>query len=253
MRIHVIACRVLTRELSYLAAMSPNIIEITWLPQGLHQTPDALRISLADEIRTIEENVRTDRTRFAPEAIAFGYGLCSNGVLGLESGDIPLVVPRTDDCIALLLGAQARYLEQFQAHSGTYWLSSGWVELSAGTKQERAKRRERRFRQYAERFDEESAEYLLEQEEQWAHNYNRCALIDLPVHQSPAYEQAAHEMAQENGWAFERVQGSLRLMEKLLNGQWNEEEFCICPPHHRLVAAYDGTKLCAQALEGGAP
>ena len=40
MRIHIIACRVLTRELSYLISQSPHTVDVTWLPQGLHDTPE---------------------------------------------------------------------------------------------------------------------------------------------------------------------------------------------------------------------
>ena len=50
MRIHIIACRVLTRELSYLISQSPHTVDITWLPQGLHDTPEKLRALIADAI-----------------------------------------------------------------------------------------------------------------------------------------------------------------------------------------------------------
>lgn len=249
MRIHIIACRVLTRELSWLAAKGPHMVEITWLPQGLHHTPDELRASVAAAIEQIHENIRTEKLRYAPDAIALGYGLCSNGVLGLETKDIPLIVPRTDDCIALLLGAQKRYLELFKTHGGTYWLSNGWVESSAGTPEEWHRRREKKLQQYAEQFDEDCAEYLMEQEDLWIRNYNRCSFITTPVFDNPAYEEIAKVMAQENSWEFEKIEGSMRLMEKLVYGDWNDEEFCICPPYHRLVAAYDGTKMRAEPLE----
>ena len=29
----------------------------------------------------------------------------------------------------------------------------------------------------------------------------------------------------------------------------NQEEFCVCPPYHRLEAAYDGRKIVAVPLE----
>lgn len=251
MRIHIIACRVLTRELSYLAATGPHMVEITWLPQGLHETPDLLRKSVADALKTLYDGIASGQVKYAPDAIVLGYGLCSNGVLGLESRGIPLVVPRTDDCIALLLGAQRRYLDLFATHGGTYWLSGGWIETSTGTPEERCATREKKYRDYVERFDEDNAEYLLEQEDLWRKNYNTCAYIASEVYDSPAYENIAREMAREYGWGFETHQGSLRLLTKLLRGEWNDEEFCVCPPFHRLEAAYDGTKMRAVPLERG--
>ena len=40
MRIHIIACRIFERELSYLAAKSDNQVDLTWIGRGLHNTPD---------------------------------------------------------------------------------------------------------------------------------------------------------------------------------------------------------------------
>ena len=46
MRIHIIACRILSRELNYLASQSDNQIDITWVGRGLHNTPENLRAHL---------------------------------------------------------------------------------------------------------------------------------------------------------------------------------------------------------------
>lgn len=130
MRIHIIACRVLTRELSYLISQSPHTVDITWLPQGLHDTPEKLRALIADAIDGLYRQREQRMLKHFPDVIVLGYGLCSNGVVGLESRDIPLVIPRTDDCIALFLGSQERYLRLFEEYNGTYWLNNGWIETA---------------------------------------------------------------------------------------------------------------------------
>jgi hypothetical protein len=107
MRIHIIACRVLSREISYFAALSPHTVDITWLPQGLHDTPDQLRRMLQEAIDSIHDQVKKNLLKHRPDYIALGYGLCSNGVVGLTSRDIPMVIPRTDDCIALFLARKS--------------------------------------------------------------------------------------------------------------------------------------------------
>ena len=43
MRLHIIACRVLQREFSAALAHTPNMIDVSYLPQGLHNSPDELR------------------------------------------------------------------------------------------------------------------------------------------------------------------------------------------------------------------
>ena len=130
MRIHIIACRVLNRELSYYASQSPHIVDITWLPQGLHDTPAKLRMKVSETIDSLYEQWEKRELKHMPDVIVLGYGLCSNGVVGIQARDIPLVVPRTDDCIALFLGSQERYLRLFEEYNGTYWLNNGWIETA---------------------------------------------------------------------------------------------------------------------------
>lgn len=52
-----------------------------------------------------------------------------------------------------------------------------------------------------------------------------------------------------NGWSYEEFQGDSRLLRKLTTGEWDDQEFLICPPHHRIEAAYDGAKLKAVPCE----
>ena len=113
----MIACKVLLRELYSLAYNCPNAVDITWLRQKLHETPDRLRQEVQDIID------RIDATEGDPcEAILLGYGLCSNGIVGLRSRRYPLVIPRAHDCITFLLGSKERYRQEFEGHSGgIYW------------------------------------------------------------------------------------------------------------------------------------
>jgi len=43
MRLHFIVCKVLQREAYYCASLSKNVVDITLMPQGLHNTPDILK------------------------------------------------------------------------------------------------------------------------------------------------------------------------------------------------------------------
>ena len=242
MRIHIIACRVFSRELSYYAAQSRHTVDITWLPQGLHDTPDRLRTMLRQTLEDLYRQKEQRMLKHWPDVIALGYGLCSNGVIGVESRDIPLVVPRTDDCIAQFLGSQKRYMELFQDYNGTYWLNNGWIESAFVPSRENL---ETMRQEYAEMYGEENAEFLMEQDMLWARNYSACGFITSPVYHDPAYPELARRMAADNGWKYAVFAGDTRMLRMLTDGTWNEEEFCICPPYHRLEAAYDGSKIRA--------
>lgn len=246
MRIHIVACRVLSREINYFAALSPHTVDVTWLPQGLHDTPDALRRILAEAIDSIHDQVEKNLLKHRPDFIALGYGLCSNGVVGLTARDIPLVIPRTDDCIALFLGSQKRYLELFERLNGTYWLNNGWIESNGSVVQQRETRQQRR-QKYAEKYGEDNADYLIEQEGGWIAHYNTCAFIHSDVYASNEYLETAMRVARENGWGFEEIRGDMRMLRALAYGEWNDREYLIVRPGERVAADYTGKKIRTEA------
>ncbi|MEL7604196.1 MAG: DUF1638 domain-containing protein, partial [Bacillota bacterium] len=104
MRFKVLACKALQRELSLLAAGTDAILDITYMRQGLHDTPDLLRAALQKEIDAVDSgsdlHTNEDRLGRSFDAILLGYGLCSNGVCNVTSQRHKLIVPRSDDCIA---------------------------------------------------------------------------------------------------------------------------------------------------------
>ena len=148
----LIACEVLRQELS--AAMEPcgHTFFPVWMRQGLHDTPDLLRAQVQTEIARLEQ------AEPPLDAILLGYGLCGGGTAGLCAGNVPLVLPRTDDCIGILLGSQERYLSFFHSRSGIYWFSTGWLTF-ADTPSESYYAE--KLRDYAARFGEEDARWLL--------------------------------------------------------------------------------------------
>ena len=85
MRLKVIACKVLFREISLLAAHNPNFVDITWMRQGYHQTPDLLRKTVQEQIDRIDagdDPCTCNNGMGEFDAILIGYGLCSNGIAG---------------------------------------------------------------------------------------------------------------------------------------------------------------------------
>ena len=168
MRIHIIACRIFTRELSWLASRSDNQVELTWVGRGLHNTPDRLRCRLKDAVDELYRQLEEGELENRPDYIVLGYGLCSRAVCGIRCRDIPIVIPRTDDCIALFMGSQERYLKEFSDAKGAYWLNSGWIEQSVRLFDTEDMKR-RKWLEYAERFGEANADSLLELGEELHH------------------------------------------------------------------------------------
>lgn len=244
MNLHIISCQVVYREMSVAAAMSPNHTTITWVPQGLHTEPEKMPAALQAEIDRVEEKIAAGKFRCPPEAIVLGYGLCSNGTVGLKARNIPLVIPRTDDCIALFLGSQQTYLDLFRKHPGTYWVNGGWIEEAELPSPEKYRKMREEF---VELYGEDNADFLMESGVGWGwtKNYHYCGYIKPCGYDSPSWREWAEEFAGAYGWELFETQGSNRLLEKLLAGDW-DEEFLVCPPGKTVAACGDERKLTAQ-------
>nr|WP_325197058.1 DUF1638 domain-containing protein [uncultured Oscillibacter sp.] len=240
MRIAMIGCMVMNREISRLVADSHHTVRVWWLRQGLHDTPDILRTELQRTIDEIERenSLLPEGLRF--ESIVLAYGLCSNGVLGLRSRSLPVVVPRCDDCISLFLGSSDRYRRLFRELPGVYWYNTGWIEQAFTPSAENYARQRT---QYAREYGEENASYLMECTNNWMTNYRHCGYITCPLGDRPAHEAYARQAAKDFGWEFTKVEGSMEYLDALVNGPWDDARFLTCPPGSRIEADYSNRKF----------
>ena len=247
LKLKVIACDVLRREVSWLAGRSPCYIDTTFLSQGLHSTPDKLRNMLNAEIEKANEGVPNSHfnEKITYDYIILAYGLCDNSIVDISSPGVPLVVPRAHDCITLLLGSKERYSELFNASPGTYWYSRGWIERSLQPGEERyAKTREG----YVAQYGEDNADYLMETEQGWFKSYNRAFFIDWEeLGNSDYYRTYTKNCASYLNWNYEETQGKPLLMEKLLSGIFDEDEVLIVPPGMTIAASFDNAIIKTKA------
>ncbi|NLM76166.1 MAG: DUF1638 domain-containing protein [Clostridiaceae bacterium] len=240
MRLKVIACKVLFRELSFIAAKSKNYIDITTLRQGLHDTPDVLRQQLQKSIDLIDsgEDMHTCGPYYDEDfdAILIAYGLCSNGIAGLSSKKYKLVIPRAHDCITLFLGSKELYKQYFDTHKGVYWFTRGWLENAPMP----GKRRYENIRQiYVKHYGEENADYLMEMEQSWLRGYNWCTFIDWPEFDNQDAKNETKKSAKFLNWNYDEIRGDKKLLEDFLDGNWDDERFLIVPPGKTVVPSYD--------------
>jgi len=249
MKLKVIACRVMWRELSYFAALSPHDIDFQFLPWGLHGTPELLRLELqkaVDDAAVWKNN--PDRgsvvVKCAPDAIVLGYGLCSNGTVGIHSRDVKIVLPRAHDCITCFLGSKERYKEYFDSHPGTYWYTPGWIEnhLAPGRC-----RYETELARYTEKYGEDNANYLMEMEQSWFREYRNAAYIDVGLGNCDANSQFTRQCAEWLGWKYDHVEGNPRILKALVSGDWNKDDFLVVQPGQQIMPAYDDKVVSASS------
>ncbi|MBN1505950.1 MAG: DUF1638 domain-containing protein [Sedimentisphaerales bacterium] len=225
-RLQLIACKVLQREAYFCAARSRNVVDVVLMEQGLHNEPDRLR----REVQKALEQTHDIQDR-PYDASLLGYGLCSNGVVGLHAA-IPIVIPRGHDCITVLLGSKERYQECFDSHRGAYWYSPGWIEAG---KQPSRERYEKLLEEYTQRYGEDNARYLMEVEQTWIKEYKWAIFVDWGLIPADVYKDYTKECAAFLNWGYGELQGDAGLMQRFVDGPWNEEEFLIVQPGRQIA------------------
>jgi hypothetical protein len=214
------------REAYFCAARSRNIIDVVLMQQGLHNEPEKLRCQVQKALdRTADVQGREY------DASLLGYGLCSNGIVGL-SAKIPVVVPRGHDCITLLLGSREKYQEYFDSHRGVYWFSPGWIETDTQPGKERY---EHTLKQYIEKYGQDNAEYLMQVEQNWIKEYNWATYIDWGLTNAQGEKEYTRSCAEFLGWNYDEIRGDPSLIQRLLDGEWTEGDFLIVKPGQKIT------------------
>lgn len=244
MRLKLIACEVLFREMCDAVARSPVMVDIEFLPKGLHD--------MGGKAMTGKLQEAIDRV--APEqysAIVLGYGLCGNGLNGITARHTTIVAPRMHDCIGLLLGSRQRYTQYFQDRPGSYYRSTGWLErgvdlqqlvpFHSGTSTNLA--------ELIEKYGEDNGRYLYEQLTSFQSNYRRLTYIESGLECDDRFEQQARREAVDKGWEFEKITGNLALLRRLVAGDCQGDDFVTILPGERIVAQFDESIIRSAAAD----
>lgn len=210
MKIGIVACRVMKRELEACAAGAEAEIHSIFLEQGLHRTPKIMTPRIQEAVDSLPDGC---------DFVALGYGLCSNGVVGVVSKRAPLVVPKVDDCIGIFLGSYERYLREFWKEPGTYWLTGGWIEEDRSPMG--------LYEEYRERLGEKAALWYIHEAYK---NYKRVVYLHTGVWDRKKYSAIARENARFLGLRYEEMEGSLEYLKKLVSGRYGGGEFLIFEP-----------------------
>jgi hypothetical protein len=231
----MISCEVSQREVCAAVARGRNLVDVDFLPKGLHDIGSQRMSALLQKA--------VDARRPGPyEAILLWYGLCNNGLSGIRA-PLPLVVPRAHDCITLLLGSRGRYEEYFHANPGTYFKSPGWIERDTDPNDNPVSVTARlklshNYRELAERYGEEDAEFLAPVIADWFKHYRKLAFINTGVGDVEGYRSLTRESAVEKQWEYEELEGSLGLLDRMVNGDWAAEDFLVVPPGKTIRPAF---------------
>ncbi len=251
MRLQLITCDMLMVPVEHLVAASPHDIVVSDLSASLHVEPLPLRDRIQEEIDRVET------ADGDADAILLGYGLCGGATAGLIARTRPLVLPRAHDCATIFLGSRERYEREHAATPGTYWFTEdsvkrgdalkGWQLGDSG----RSDGVDATYREYVEKYGQENADYLMEAMGAWQSHYERGAFLETGLAADDTAQQQARQESEVRGWRFESLLSDLTLIERLVNGEW-DDDFIVVRPGERLVMSYDDEVVKAVPVEGAA-
>lgn len=236
MRYKVISCNVFKRELEYLAKYSPHTLEIEYLELGEHARPNVLRKKLQQKIdETIGKKY---------DAILLGYGLCGLSTSSLEAKDTPLVIPRSHDCCAILLGSRKRFEELFSSMPSTPFSSIGYIENGEYFFTDGGLTHGDSYANMVEQYGEDDAKYIwdamhpkLDGELQPVYFISHD---EIPYDKEFAIFQAKTKAENRES---KHLTGSLSLLMKLLGGEHSNDEFLTVNPGQKIKQVGDWDKI----------
>nr|WP_320027022.1 DUF1638 domain-containing protein [uncultured Acetobacterium sp.] len=202
----LIACETIKDEVEMAMQKTGVELEVVWMSNLLHDSPERLKNALQEEIDKAED-------RF--DELLFAYGNCGNGLLGLKSEKATLIIPRYGDCIDILL-CEKENLERIR--TSTYFLTQGWLKGEKSLDKE--------YQHNLEKYGESRARRVMNI---MFKNYKNLMLIDTGAYDLAEHLPRVNDIGELIGLEVVVDQGSISPLEKLVTGQW-DNGFCIIPP-----------------------
>ncbi len=251
MKIKLIACEVLTREIGLCAANSPHTLSIEFTLKNAHDDANKLRQILQEKIDSSDSD--------AYDAVLLGIGLCGNSTAGLKAGKTKIIIPRAHDCCTIFLGSRHKFKEVFENRQSTPFTSVGYMERGTSLMHDTGEFAaqsglQQSLDDYIEIYGEESGKYLWDSLHQSTEDQNKDIIyIEIPELEHLGFAEKAKKWADENDKNFIKETGSISIIKKLLSGDWNEEEFLTVNPGEKIDPVYDWDKIIQakpQRLQG---
>ena len=176
------------------------------------------------------------------DAVVLAYGLCGKALDGITAMKTALVLPKAHDCITVFLGSRDRYQEKFQEEPGTFWYIRDYVERSSEDELDGFggpglyEDADRLFHEYVEKYGEDNALFLMKEMSAWQSHYKRAVFIDTGIGPPDGTSSIARQKAHSQGWNYQELKADFVLLERLLEGDW-QEDFLVLNPGQKIQMA----------------
>lgn len=205
----MVACNTLRDEIEWAEKKHGIHRETIWLESQLHNVTDNLRDRVQEALDSFDD---VDR-------VLLGYGNCGNAIHGLKAGDYELVIPRLDDCISLLFGAQS-LREAYSDEYHSLYFTMGWMDEGHNINDEYARAEEK--------YGEEMANTIFGM--MYAH-YETMTFLDTGLYSVDELIKMTEDVRELLGLKVRVHPATLDFVELLVTGPWDEAHFVTVAPN----------------------
>lgn len=196
----VFACGMIKKEVTYVMETNDLDYPVVWLEKGLHEFPEKLKTELEECLTQCQDR----------DYAILLYGMCGYAVLGLYSDSSMLIIPKFDDCVRMLMCHEVG--KPIPTKADYLYLTDAWVTSDKFILNE--------FDTYIESYGEEMGKEIAQM---MIGNYSGIEMIDDGTYDAVDCMESIREKAESYGLQCSCVGGTLRVLEKILLGQWDEE------------------------------
>lgn len=197
MRVGVIACEALQREIDLLTNGDPDIIQKEYLEFGLHVYPQKMKQTIIEKVNSLEGKV---------DSVFLGYGYCQSLQGITDAMRVPTVMLDVDDCVLALLSPSEYYKERAKC-TGTWYATPFFAEMGI------AKITKELHLDHIKNPKYDAMWFIRK----FFDGYLRCLYIDTGIGEREKYEALSREFAQQLNLNHESRDGTLVILREGLN------------------------------------
>ncbi len=202
----ILSCPTLMRELKAALATAASEAVVYFIPRELHSVPKKLHEYLQDMINHF----------YNVDQIVLCVSGCGGGTAGLRAASSKLIVPRTRDCLDILLSGES--LDALQRDISGVFFTESWMECT--------KESEIDLDRLAEKMGREKAENFLRR---LYKTCNKFYIIDTGCYNVRAVEEYVAPLVEILSGTMTILHGECGVLHKIAEGRF-DEDFVVVPP-----------------------